>query len=81
MVRKTFTHTRGQQLCKFIETKETVYVTKESKPHRTSLGQQYGGRDLMWKRSIAVIYIYDGRLLWVLLPQRSKLSSLGHKET
>ena len=46
MVLKTFTHTRGQQPCKFIETKETVYVTKESKPH-TSLGQQYGGRDVM----------------------------------
>ena len=37
----------GQQLCKFIETKETVYVTKESKPDRTGLGQQYGGRDVM----------------------------------
>ena len=47
MVLRTFTHMYGgQQLCKFIETKETVYVTKESKPH-TSLGQQYGGRDVM----------------------------------
>ena len=32
MVLRTFTHMYGgQQLCKFIETKETVYVTKESK--------------------------------------------------
>lgn len=48
MVLRTFTHMYGgQQLCKFIETKETVYVTKESKPDRTGLGQQYGGRDVM----------------------------------
>lgn len=82
MVLRTFTHMYGgQQLCKFIETKETVYVTKKSKTLRTGLGQQYGGRDVMGKHSIAVIYFHDGRLLWLLLPQRSKLSSLGHRET
>ena len=50
-------------VCKFIGTKESVYVRKEFNSHRTGLGHQYGRRfivfrhqygrrDVMWKHSI-----------------------------
>ena len=56
-------HSRGQNLCKYIGTKESVYITKEFNSHRIglghqhgrrfiALGHQYGGRDVMWKHSI-----------------------------
>ena len=55
-------HSRGQHLCKFIGTKESVCLRKEFKSHRTYLGHQhgrrfivlehqYGRRDVMWKHS------------------------------
>ena len=37
-------HSRGQRLCKFIGTKESVYIRKEFKSHRTGLGHQHGRR-------------------------------------
>ena len=57
-------HSRGQHLCKFIGTKESVCIRKEFNSHRTGLGHQhgrrfivlghqYGRRDVMWKHSIA----------------------------
>ena len=56
-------HSRGQQLCKFIETKESVCIRKEFNSQRIGLGHQhgrrfivlghqYGRRDVMWKHSI-----------------------------
>ena len=56
-------HSRGQHLCKFIRTKESVCIRKEFNSHRTGLGHQhgrrfivlghqYGRRDVMWKHSI-----------------------------
>ena len=56
-------HSRGQQLCKFIGTKESAYIRKEFNSLRTRLEHQhgflfivlehqYGLRDVMWKRSI-----------------------------
>ena len=56
-------HSRGQHLCKFIGTKESVCIRKEFNSHRTGLGHQhgrcfivlghqYGSRDVMWKHSI-----------------------------
>ena len=56
-------HSRGQQLCKFIGTKESFYTRKEFNSHRIGLVHQngrrfivlvhqYGRRDVMWKRSI-----------------------------
>ena len=58
-------HSRGQHLCKFIGTKESVCIRKEFISHRTGLGHQhgrrfivlghqYGRRDVMWKHSIWV---------------------------
>ena len=57
-------HSRGQHLCKFIGTKESICIRKEFNSHRTGLGHkhghhftvlghQYGPRDVMWKHSIA----------------------------
>ena len=56
-------HSRGQHLCKFIGTKESVCIRKEFNSHRIGLGhqhgcrfivlgRQYGRRDVMWKHSI-----------------------------
>ena len=40
-------HSRGQPLCKFIGTKESVYIRKEFNSHRTGLEHQQGRRDVM----------------------------------
>ena len=56
-------HSRGQHLCKFIGTKESVFIRKEFKSHRIGLKHQhgrrfmvlehqYGRRDVMGKHSI-----------------------------
>ena len=37
-------HSRGQRLCKFIGTKESVCIRKEFNSHRTGLGHQHGRR-------------------------------------
>ena len=53
-------HSRGQRLCKFMRTKESVCITKEFNSQRTCLGHQhgrgfivlghqYGHLDVMWK--------------------------------
>ena len=40
-------HSRGQLTCKFIETKESIYIGKEFNSHRTGLGHQHGRRFLI----------------------------------
>ena len=56
-------HSRGQHLCKFIGTKESVCIRKEFNSQRIGLGHQHGHcfivlghphgrRDVMWKHSI-----------------------------
>ena len=37
-------HSRGQHLCKFIGTKESVCIKKEINSHGTGLGHQHGRR-------------------------------------
>ena len=37
-------HSPGQHLCKFIGTKESVYIRKEFNSHRTGLEHQHGRR-------------------------------------
>ena len=37
-------YSRGQHLCKFIETKERVSIRKEFNSHRIGLGHQHGRR-------------------------------------
>lgn len=41
-------HSRGQRLYKLIGTKVSVNIRKEFNSHRTGLGLQHGGRDVMW---------------------------------
>ena len=59
-------HSRGQHLCKFIGTKESVCIKREFTSHRTVLlhqrghrfivlGHQYGRRDVMRKHCIAFL--------------------------
>ena len=43
---------RDQLLCKFIGTKESVYIRKEFNSHKTGLEHQHGRRDVMRKRPI-----------------------------
>ena len=56
-------HSRDQHLCKLMGTKESVCIRKEFNSHGTGLEHQhgrrfivlehqYGGRDVMWKRSV-----------------------------
>ena len=41
-------HSRGQHLCKFIGTKERVYIRKEFNSHRTGLGDKHGRRFIVF---------------------------------
>ena len=61
-------HSRGQHICKFIVTKESVCIRKEFNSQGTGLGHQYGRRfivlghqygrrDVMWKHSIAPLIV------------------------
>ena len=63
-------HSRGQHLCKFIRTKESVCIRKELNSHRICLGHQhglrfivvghqYGRRYVTWKHSVAYIRDYS----------------------
>ena len=40
-------HSRDRRLCKFIGTKESVYIRKEFNSHRFGLEHQHGRRDVM----------------------------------
>ena len=58
-------HSRGQNLCKFIETKESVYIRREFNSCRICLGHQHGRRfmvlghrNVIWKHSIQLIWVY-----------------------
>ena len=62
-------HSRDQHLCKFIETKGSVYIRKEFNSYRIclvhqhgrrfiDLEHQYGRRDVMWKRFIFALDLY-----------------------
>ena len=48
-------HSRGQQLCKFIGTKESFYIRKEFNSHRNSLVHQNG------RRFIVLVHQYGRR--------------------
>ena len=58
-------HSRGQNLCKFIETKESVCIRREFNSRRICLGHQHGRRfmvlghrNVIWKHSIQLIWVY-----------------------
>ena len=83
-------HSRGQHLCKFIGTKENVYIRKEFISHRTGLGHQhgrrfivwgyqYGRRDVMWKHSLPMSELV--LKLKRTLPKTLKNYLLQHMQT
>ena len=47
-------HSRDQQPCKFIVTKESFYIRKEFNSHRIGFTLQHGRRDVTWKPSITM---------------------------
>ena len=48
-------HSRAQQSCKFIGTKESADIRKELNSHRIGLVQQHGAVSLFWKTNMAVM--------------------------
>ena len=60
-------HSRGQHLCKFIGTKESVCIRKEFNSHRTGLEHQHGRRDVMWKNSIVTDIEFDYAIMLGML--------------
>ena len=71
-------HSRGQHLCKFIKTKESVCIRKEFNSHRIGLehqhgrrfivlGHQHGRRDVMWKHAIICVLYYPKDFLNVFM--------------
>ena len=50
---------RGQHLCKFIGTKESVYIRKEFNSHRTGLGNKHGRRFVFWDTNTAAMTSCD----------------------
>ena len=62
-------HSRGQHLCKFIGTKESVCIRKELNSHRIGLGHQhgrrfnvlghqYGRRFIVWDTNMAAVSLF-----------------------
>ena len=60
-------HSRGQHLCKFIGTKESVCIRKEFNSHRTGLEHHHGRRDVMWKHSIVTDIEFDYAIMLGML--------------
>ena len=59
-------HSRGQYLCKFIGTKESVCIRKEFNSQRIGLGHQHGRRFIVLghqygRRSVLVRYGHGGK--------------------
>ena len=66
-------HSRGQRLCKFIDSKESVCMRKELNSHRTGLGHQHGRHFIVfgtpiWPpwRHVKLLYMTYSSLLWIL---------------
>ena len=48
-------YSRGQHLCKFIGTRESVCIRKEFNSHRIGLGHQHGRRFIVWDSNMAAV--------------------------
>ena len=48
-------HSRDQHLCKFMRTKENVYIRKEINSHRTGLGHQHGRRFIVLEHQYGAV--------------------------
>ena len=51
-------HSRDQHLCKFIETKKSVYIRKEFNSHRTGLGHQHGAIEKLHFRQVDLTILF-----------------------
>ena len=69
-------HSRGQQLCKFIGTKEGVCRRKEFKSHRIGLGHQHGRRFIVWDTNMAAVTSCENTLFQCTLPNMNTLEQL-----
>ena len=69
-------HSRGQQLCKFIGTKEGVCIRKEFKSHRIGLGHQHGRRFIVWDTNMAAVTSCENTLFQCTLPNMNTLEQL-----
>ena len=56
-------HSRGQHLCKFNETRESVSIKKEFNSHRIGLGHQHGRRFIVWDTNMAAVTSCENTLL------------------
>ena len=69
-------HSRGQQLCKFIGTKEGVCIRKEFKSHRIGLGHQHGRLFIVWDTNMAAVTSCENTLFQCTLPNMNTLEQL-----
>ena len=67
-------HSRGQHLCKFIGTKESVCIRKDFSSQRTGLGHQHDRCDVVWKHSIVTSSL-NLEMFFCTPTQTSKLRS------
>ena len=75
---------RGQRLCIFIGTKESVFIRKEFNSHRIGLGHQHGRRLLFWKTNMAeTLYslqdVGNGKVHSTTLVEREKKKFIQFK--
>ena len=58
-------HLRGQHLCKFIRTKESVRIRKEFNSQKIGLGHQHGRRFIVWDTNMAAVTSCENNIVWV----------------
>ena len=63
-------HSRGQHLCKFIGTKESVCISKEFISHRIGLGHQHGHRFIVLGHQYGRRFIVLGHKILIWPPLR-----------
>ena len=56
-------HSRGQHLCKFVVTKESVCIRKEFNSHRTGWDTNMAAVSLFWDTSMAAVTSCENTLL------------------
>ena len=70
-----FLHSRDQHLCKFIGTKESVYIRKEFNSHKNGLEHQHGRRFIVF-----IVFLLLLLLLFFLWPPLRHMKTLYTKQ-
>ena len=60
-------HSRGQHLCKFFGTKDSICIRKEFNSHSTGLGHQHGRRFIVWDTNMARRTSTGSEAFWLLV--------------